>query len=177
MAQCQRAYEAVAKNTGLDDRSFEFLERILTLDGLTQQMFTRLDTKRGGSDIGPTFHRLEISCATTNPDIYQNLDTFLSQKLPEYPADILETEERLIYVTRGGQEISGTRKKVTFRLHSRKLDSVVRKFQEGGHDVSYDEGMDATYASRTFATLLVYDGTNLDFVEAQGDPAVKKKGE
>ena len=172
MAPYQRAYEAVARGTGLDERAFEFIEKVLTLDGLTQQIFTKLNT----SDIGPTRHQIELRCAGSN-DIYQNLDSFLGKSLAGYPVDEIKTEERPVYVTRSGKEISGTRKKVTFRLHPHQLDTAASKFQRGDSTVRYDEGMDATYAPRTFATVLVYNEINLDFVESQGDPVVKKKGD
>lgn len=175
MTQYPKAYEAVARNIDLSDMVFEFIERILTLDGLTQQMLISLDTEQGTSETGPTTHRLEIKCAAKNSEIYQNLETFLSKQLAGYQADNIETEERPVYVTRSGREISGTRKKVTFRLYPHKFDEIARKFGCGKWDISNDEGMEATYATRTHATLLVYNKINLNFVEEKGDYVIEKK--
>lgn len=177
MTNYPRAYEALARNTGLDDRVFELVESVLTLEGLTQQMLTRLDIKKGGSGIGPTRYELELRCAAANADIYKNLDLFLSQRLAGYSVDNLEIEKRPVYVTRGGKEIPGTRKKAILRLHSPQLEIDASKFQRGDSSVSYNDGMAATYAPRTFVILLIYDQTNLDFIELQGDPVIKERGE
>ena len=178
MAEYKKAYEAVARATKLDDRAFDFLERIFSLEGLTQQMIRGMKVLNAAGE-GPKENVLEIACAAKTPDIYSNLIPYLINKsiLPNYDADLVSIQNRPIYKTKSGLFIPGTRKLLKFRLYNHKLDILADDFEKNRGTVKHRESEMAVYAPRTYASLLVYNGVNLDFVEAQGDFVIGIKGE
>lgn len=138
-----KAFEEIAKTAVRDEGVFDFVEQVFSLEELTEQTLDRLEHKEGGDDIGPDQYFLEISCIVRSQKDYENLRKLLRKVLPQFKPDSVSG--------------SGSKKQAKFRLHSHNIDEIVAKF-EGGGNVDYHKGMEATYATRIYATLNIKKG-------------------
>lgn len=155
MEKFQKAYKIIAESSGLDERAFDFIEKIFSLEGLTQQMFKELKIILAIDD-GVDDHEFKIICATSDHETYNDIGSFLKKSLPEYPYDKINELKGSIYTTKSGRKIPNTRKDIGFRLYDHKLDGTFK----------------GAYTSKTYATLTVYDRINPHFIFTQ-DPWIE----